>query len=57
LELADPGDALGVEHVEIVAWAEPRSAFGRLSDVVRTRSRELGAVTRGELRARRKLPV
>jgi hypothetical protein len=46
-----------MEHVEIVAWAEPRSAFGWLSEVARTRSRELGAVTRGELRARRKLPV
>jgi hypothetical protein len=47
LELADPGDALGVEHVEIVAWAEPRSAFGWLSGVAYNRSRELGAVTRG----------
>jgi len=47
LELADPGDALGVEHVEIVAYAEPRFAFGWLSEVARTRSKELGAVTRG----------
>jgi hypothetical protein len=46
-----------MEHVEIVAWAEPRSAFGWLSEVAYNRSRELGAVTRGELRARRKLPV
>jgi|YelNatPaOPRAMG01_1025707.scaffolds.fasta_scaffold97403_2 hypothetical protein len=46
-----------MEHVEIVAWAEPRSAFGWLSEVARTRSEELGAVTRGELRARRKLLV
>lgn len=51
LELADPGDALGVEHVEIVAYAEPRSVFGWLSEVAYDRSRELGAVTRGELDA------
>jgi hypothetical protein len=51
LELADPGDALGVEHVEIVAYAEPRFAFGWLSEVARTRSKELGAVTREELDA------
>jgi predicted RNase H-like HicB family nuclease len=36
-----------VEHVEIVAWAEPRSAFGWLSGVAYNRSRELGAVARG----------
>jgi hypothetical protein len=57
LELADPRDALGVEHVEIVAWAEPRSAFGWLSSVAYDRSKELGAVARGELCARRKLFV
>jgi len=50
LELADPEDALGVEHVEIVAWAEPRSVFGWLSEVAYDRSRELGAVTGGAAR-------